>query len=483
MMWHIFCFMHHRHEIKYYDGVYSMEKFKKILIANRGEIAVRIIRTCRDMGIRTVAVYSQADTDALHVKLADDAFEIGPPEAVESYLNFDKIIHIARQSGADAIHPGYGFLAENPDFVERCEKEKIIFIGPSSECMSKAKPKNRARQLMKMINIPVTPGCDDAITNGTEEGTRRAREIAAEIGYPVIVKPSGGGGGIGIMMARNEDELSRAIKGAETRGRKAFGMSSFYIEKFLHGMKHVEFQVLADSHGNVVHLGERDCSIQRRFQKLVEEAPCPIVSPFWRMKMGAAAIDVALALDYVGALTVEFFYFPEERKFYFNEINSRLQVEHCVTEMVTGIDIIREQIRIAEGEELSFNQDDIRMNVHAIECRINAEDALRNFIPSPGVITRLRLPHGPGIRIDEGVYEGYTFPYYYDSLMMKLMSVGKTREDAIARMKRALGELELKGPKTTIPFHHVILSEEEFLSGDYTTDLADQPKIKHRLQI
>lgn len=459
-----------------------MEKFKKILIANRGEIAVRIIRTCRDMGIRTVAVYSQADTDALHVKLADDAFEIGPPEAVESYLNFDKIIHIARQSGADAIHPGYGFLAENPDFVERCEKEKIIFIGPSSECMSKAKPKNRARQLMKMINIPVTPGCDDAITNGTEEGTRRAREIAAEIGYPVIVKPSGGGGGIGIMMARNEDELSRAIKGAETRGRKAFGMSSFYIEKFLHGMKHVEFQVLADSHGNVVHLGERDCSIQRRFQKLVEEAPCPIVSPFWRMKMGAAAIDVALALDYVGALTVEFFYFPEERKFYFNEINSRLQVEHCVTEMVTGIDIIREQIRIAEGEELSFNQDDIRMNVHAIECRINAEDALRNFIPSPGVITRLRLPHGPGIRIDEGVYEGYTFPYYYDSLMMKLMSVGKTREDAIARMKRALGELELKGPKTTIPFHHVILSEEEFLSGDYTTDLADQPKIKHRLQ-
>lgn len=459
-----------------------MEKFKKILIANRGEIAVRIIRTCRDMGIRTVAVYSQADTDALHVKLADDAFEIGPPEAVESYLNFDKIIHIARQSGADAIHPGYGFLAENPDFVERCEKEKIIFIGPSSECMSKAKPKNRARQLMKMINIPVTPGCDDAVTNGTEEGTRRAREIAAEIGYPVIVKPSGGGGGIGIMMARNEDELSRAIKGAETRGRKAFGMSSFYIEKFLHGMKHVEFQVLADSHGNVVHLGERDCSIQRRFQKLVEEAPCPIVSPFWRMKMGAAAIDVALALDYVGALTVEFFYFPEERKFYFNEINSRLQVEHCVTEMVTGIDIIREQIRIAEGEELSFNQDDIRMNVHAIECRINAEDALRNFIPSPGVITRLRLPHGPGIRIDEGVYEGYTFPYYYDSLMMKLMSVGKTREDAIARMKRALGELELKGPKTTIPFHHVILSEEEFLSGDYTTDLADQPKIKHRLQ-
>ena len=247
-------------------------------------------------------------------------------------------------------------------------------------------------------------------------------------------------------------------------------------------MKHVEFQVLADQYGNVVHLGERDCSVQRRFQKLVEEAPCPIVSPFWRMKMGAAAIDVALALDYVGALTVEFFYFPEERKFYFNEINSRLQVEHCVTEMVTGIDIVREQIRIAEGEELSFNQDDIRIRVHAVECRINAEDALRNFIPSPGMIRKLILPHGLGIRIDEGIYEGYNFPFYYDSLMMKIMSVGKTRADAIARMQRALGEIELQGPKTTLPFHHVILKEEDFVSGNYTTDLADRPDIKNKLK-
>jgi acetyl-CoA carboxylase biotin carboxylase subunit len=248
-------------------------------------------------------------------------------------------------------------------------------------------------------------------------------------------------------------------------------------------MKHVEFQVLADQHGNVVHLGERDCSVQRRFQKLIEEAPCPIVNPFWRMKMGAAAIDVAFALEYAGALTVEFFYFPEERKFYFNEINSRLQVEHCVTEMVTGIDIIREQIRIAQGEELSFNQDDIRMNVHAIECRINAEDALRNFIPSPGVINKLRLPHGPGIRIDEGIYEGYNFPFYYDSLMMKIMSTGKTRADAIARMKRALGEMELKGIKTTMPFHNIILNNDEFVSGNYTTDLANQPEIKNMLKM
>ncbi|MHB8137121.1 MAG: acetyl-CoA carboxylase biotin carboxylase subunit [Smithellaceae bacterium] len=459
-----------------------MKKFKKILIANRGEIAVRIIRTCKDMGIRTVAVFSEADTDALHVKLADETYGIGQPEAAESYLNFEKIITVAKQSGVDAIHPGYGFLSENPDFVELCEKENIIFIGPSSQCMYKAKPKNRARQMMKMINIPVTPGCDNAITNANEEGIQHARKIAAEIGYPVIVKPSGGGGGIGIMIARNEEELGKAIAGAETRGRKAFGTSSFYIEKFLHGMKHVEFQVLGDQHGNVVHLGERDCSIQRRFQKLVEEAPCPIVSPFWRMKMGAAAIDVALALDYVGALTVEFFYFPEERKFYFNEINSRLQVEHCVTEMVTGIDIIREQIRIAEGEELSFNQDDIRMHVHAIECRINAEDALRNFIPSPGIIKKLLLPHGPGIRIDEGIYEGYNFPFYYDSLMMKIMSVGKTRADAIARMQRALSEVELQGPKTTLPFHHVILKEEDFVNGGYTTDLADRPDIRNKLK-
>ncbi len=459
-----------------------MEKFKKILIANRGEIAVRIIRTCKDMGIRTVAVYSQADADSLHVKLADEAYEIGPPEALESYLHFEKVIAVALESGAEAIHPGYGFLAENPEFVEICEERKIVFIGPSSQCMFKAKPKNRARQLMKMINIPVTPGCDEAITNGTEEGMRKATEIAAEVGYPVIVKPSGGGGGIGITIAKNEEELSRAIQSAETRGRKAFGMSAFYIEKYLSGMKHVEFQVLADRFGNVAHLGERDCSVQRRFQKLVEEAPCPIVSPFWRMKMGAAAIDVALALEYVGALTVEFFYFPETRTFYFNEINSRLQVEHCVTELVTGIDIVREQIRIAQGEELSFSQDDIRMNTHALECRINAEDARRNFMPSPGVIRQLRLPHGLGIRVDEGIYEGYDFPFHYDSLMLKLMSTGKTREVAIARMKRALGELETQGIKTTVPFHHVILEEEDFINGNYTTDLADRPEIRTKLK-
>jgi acetyl-CoA carboxylase biotin carboxylase subunit len=348
--------------------------------------------------------------------------------------------------------------------------------------MVKAKPKNKARQLMKMIHIPVTPGCDDAVTNGTEEGMRRAREIAGEIGYPVIVKPSGGGGGIGITIARNEAELDRAVENAETRGRKAFGMSSFYIEKFLSGMKHVEFQVLADKHGNVIHLGERDCSVQRRFQKLIEEAPCPIVSPFIRMKMGAAAIDVALALQYAGALTVEFFYFPETRTFYFNEINSRLQVEHCVTEMVTGFDIVREQIRIAAGEELSIHQDDVFMKKHALECRINAEDARRRFLPSPGRIDRLRLPHGMGIRIDEGIYEGYLFPIHYDSLMLKLMSVGETREEAIARMQRALGELKTEGVKTTVPFHHAVLEDEDFRCGSYTTSLSEKSEIGRRLR-
>jgi len=459
-----------------------MGNFKKILIANRGEIAVRIIRTCKDMGIRTVAVYSQVDEDALHVKLADEAYEIGPAEALQSYLDMEKVIDVAKHSGADAIHPGYGFLAENSQFVEMCEDRHMIFIGPSSQCMSKAKPKNKARQLMRMINIPVTPGCDEAIANAGEAGMKKAREIAAELGYPVIVKPSGGGGGIGIMIAGNENELNRAIRRVETRSRKAFGMTAFYIEKFLTGVKHIEFQILADQHGNVVHLGERDCSVQRRFQKLIEESPSPIVSPFLRMKMGAAAIDVALALEYVGALTVEFFYFPTTRTFYFNEINSRLQVEHCVTEMVTNIDIVKEQIRIAEGNPLSFCQDDIRMKGHALECRINAEDTLHNFMPSPGKIQQLRLPHGLGIRVDEGIYEGYTVPIHYDSLMLKLISVGKTREEAISRMKRALGELEMKGIKTTKPFHSIILEDEDFANGGYTTDLADKPEIKDKLK-
>ncbi|HOJ52446.1 MAG TPA: acetyl-CoA carboxylase biotin carboxylase subunit [Syntrophales bacterium] len=459
-----------------------MHRFKKILIANRGEIAVRIIRACKEMGIKSAVVFSEIDRNSLHVLLADEKYEIGPAPANESYLRMDKIIDTALRIKADAIHPGYGFLAENPEFSEKCEENGITFIGPPSHCMAKAKPKNRARQLMKMINIPVTPGFDEAIKDGSSSELNKAREIAAELGYPVIVKPSGGGGGIGIMKVDNEKELIASIEKTERHAISAFGTSYFYIEKFIRNAKHIEFQVLADRHGNVIHLGERDCSVQRRFQKLIEEAPCPIMTPFWRMKMGAAAIDVALALEYVGALTVEFFYLPEERKFYFNEINCRLQVEHGVTEVITGIDIVKEQILIAQGEELSIDQDDIRFMGHAVECRINAEDAKRNFMPSPGKINGLRLPQGPGIRVDEGIYEGYEIPYHYDSLLMKIISHGQNRKEAICRMKRAIEEMEIDGPKTTIPFHLTILDDEDFLSGEYTTDLATREQIWQKIK-
>ena len=370
--------------------------FKTILIANRGEIAVRIIRTCREMGIKTVAVYSEADADALHVKLADEAYPIGPPETAQSYLNMSKILETARTAKADAIHPGYGFLAENPEFAELCEAQKMTFIGPTSESMSKVKPKYAARNLMKLLNIPVVPGHDQVLTGDTGKNYSRISEVAENIGYPVIMKPSGGGGGIGMTIANNEKELVNAVLSVEARGQKLFGISSFYLEKCLTNFKHIEFQVLADKHGNVIHLGERECSVQRRFQKLIEEAPCSSLSPRLRMKMGGAALDIALALNYTNALTVEFFYVPKTDEFYFNEVNTRLQVEHCVTELVTDMDIVKEQIRIAAGEQLSYTQDDINRRGYAIECRITAENAAMNFLPSPGKITGLHLPHGPG---------------------------------------------------------------------------------------
>ena len=459
----------------------KMKTFKKILIANRGEIAVRIMRTCEDMGIQTVAIYSQADATAQHVKLADEAYEIGPAETLQSYLNINKVLDTAERCGAEAIHPGYGFLSENPEFAEMAEKRGITFIGPSSACMSKAKPKNRARQMMKMINIPVTPGSDEGITDIGPKGLKQARDIAAAIGYPVVVKPSGAGGGIGISVANNEKELDRAVEAARNRGRKAFGLSVFYIEKYLTNVKHVEFQVLADQFGNIIHLGDRDCSVQRRFQKLVEEAPCPMLTPYLRMKMGAAAIDVAMALNYVGALTVEFFYIPENgREFYFNEINSRLQVEHCITEMATEVDLVKAQIKIAAGNPLDIDQDDIRMQRYAIECRINAEDPV-TFLPSPGTINKLRLPLGPGVRIDEGVYEGYTVPHYYDSLLMKLICWGRTRDSAIGRMQRALKELRIEGIKTTTPILRAVLDDDDFQSGRYTTDLLNKNSIREKV--
>jgi acetyl-CoA carboxylase biotin carboxylase subunit len=456
--------------------------FRKILIANRGEIAVRIIRTCREMGVGTVAVYSEADADSLHVKLADEAYLIGPAEAEESYLNAEKILEAARKSEAEALHPGYGFLAENPEFVEMCEQRGLTFIGPPSQAMYKVKPKHAARHLMNLLNIPVVPGYDETLIDSTTERFKHIQDVADEIGYPVVIKPSGGGGGIGMVIARNREELGNAVHSVEGRGRKLFGVSSFYVEKLLSNIKHIEFQVLADKYGNVIHLGERDCSIQRRFQKLIEEAPCYILSPHLRMKMGAAALDIALAMQYVNAMTVEFFYLPETQEFYFNEVNTRLQVEHCVTELVTDVDIVKEQIRIAAGEPLTYTQDDINRKAWAIECRITAEDVARNFLPSPGQITGLHLPYGMGLRIDEGIYAGYTVPFYYDPLLLKVMTWGKTREEAILRMKRALREMSIEGIETNLAFHRLALDDELFQTGRYTTDFIEKEKIVSRVR-
>jgi acetyl-CoA carboxylase biotin carboxylase subunit len=456
--------------------------FRKIMIPNRGEIAVRIIRTCKEMGISTVVVYSDADADSLHVKLADEAYSIGPAEAAKSYLNTEKILEVAMRSKADALHPGYGFLAENPEFAEMCEKQGIVFIGPTSECMYKVKPKHRARQLMKMLNVPVIPGSDEPFTGLTDAKLAEIEQVAESIGYPIIIKPSGGGGGIGMVVAKNKAELEGAVRFGRERGKKSFGVPSFYVEKLLTGVKHIEVQVLADKYGNVIHLGERDCSVQRRFQKLIEEAPCQILSPHLRMKMYVTALDVAVALQYINALTVEFFYVPETQEFYFNEVNSRLQVEHCVTELAANVDIVKEQIRIAAGEHLSYNQDDIRLDAPSIDCRITAEDATRNFFPCPGKITGLRFPHGLGVRIDEGVYEGYELPHDYDSLLFKLLVRGKTREEAILRMQRALSEIKVEGIESTVLFHQVALDDETFRSGRHTTDFIQDRGIIKKVQ-
>ena len=434
------------------------------------------------MGISPVAVYSEVDADSLHVRLADEAYPIGPAETIHSYLNAEKILEVARMCKADAIHPGYGFLAENPGFVEMCEQQGLTFIGPPSQSMYKVKPKHAARNLMKLLNIPVVPGHDHILLNSTTAGFRQVQEVAEIIGYPIIVKPSGGGGGIGMTIAHNREELGNAVRSVEGRGRKLFGVSSFYIEKYLTNIKHIEFQVLADKYGNVIHLGERDCSIQRRFQKLIEEAPCSILSPHLRMKMGAAALDIALAMKYVNAMTVEFFYLPQTQEFFFNEVNTRLQVEHCVTELVTDVDIVREQIKIAAGEPLTYTQDDINRKAWAIECRITAEDVARNFLPSPGQITGLHLPHGPGLRIDEGIYEGYTIPFYYDPLLCKMMTWGKTRDEAILRMKRAMNETRIEGIVTNLPFHRVALEDTQFNNGQYTTDFIEKQHIVKKVR-
>lgn len=453
--------------------------FKKILVANRGEIALRAVRECKELGISSVAVFSEADSDALFVKQADEAYSIGESYATKSYLDMDKILLTAKLSKAEAIYPGYGFLSENPKFVMACEQEGIKFIGPCAKAMSKAKPKHRARSLMKENGIPVVPGTDEALDGNANLSD--VFEMVEQIGYPVIVKPSGAGGGIGIKVAWNKDELAETMKYAESRGSSAFGMASFYIEKYLTNIKHIEFQVLADEHGNMVHFGERECSVQRRYQKLIEEAPSTMMTKELRDKMGADAVKVARVLGYSNALTVEFVYSMDTGEYYFGECNTRLQVEHPITEKITGVNLVKEQIRIAAGEKLGYTQDDIHFKGWAIECRINAEDPSMGFMPSPGLITAYLPPGGWGVRIDSGVYAGYNVPHYYDSLLVKLISWDTTREKAINCMKRALDEFVIEGLKTNIPFHKLALCAQNFVTGDYTTRFLEESDVMQKI--
>jgi acetyl-CoA carboxylase biotin carboxylase subunit len=442
--------------------------FKKILIANRGEIAVRVERACREMGIPTVAVYSEVDRHALHVRCADEAFLIGPAPAAESYLVIDKIIGVAKKSGAEAIHPGYGFLAENPRFADRCEAEKIKLIGPSAHAMRTMGSKTVARKTVQSAGVPVVPGTVDPIS--TEEEVLR---IAKEIGFPVMLKATSGGGGKGMRLVREEGELHSALRMAKSEAKSAFSDDSIYLEKYIEQPRHVEIQILGDRQGNYVHLCERECSIQRRHQKVIEESPSVIVTQEMRAAMGKVAIEAARAVKYEGAGTCEFLV-DAKRNFYFLEMNTRLQVEHPVTEMVTGIDIVKEQIRIAAGEKISVRQEDIRQTGHAIECRVYAEDPDRNFMPCPGLVTSLRTPGGPGVRDDSGVFEGFEIPIYYDPIISKLVVWGKDRSEAIARMKRALNEYVVTGVKTTIPFHIRVMNNRHFIEGSFDTNFIDE---------
>jgi acetyl-CoA carboxylase biotin carboxylase subunit len=441
--------------------------FRKILVANRGEIALRIIRACREMGIRTVAVYSQADSESLHVKLADEAYCIGPAPANRSYLHIPAIISTAVVTGAEAIHPGYGFLAENSNFAEICQDHRIKFIGPSVDAINSMGDKASARDTMKRAGVPVVPGSD-----GLVEDEEEALSIAEKIGYPVIIKATAGGGGKGMRIAADAEQLSRSIAAARSEAQAAFGDAGVYIEKYLKPIRHIEIQVLADRFGNCIHLGERDCSVQRRHQKLIEEAPSPVLSVEMRNKMGGAAVLAAQNIGYEGAGTVEFIY--ANNSFYFMEMNTRIQVEHPVTEMITGIDIVKEQIHIAAGERLSIKQADIKFNGHAIECRVNAEDPDRNFLPCPGRIDAYIAPGGPGVRVDSHCYPGYSIPQFYDSLVSKLIVWGNNREEAIQRMQRALDEYAITGINTTIPFHQKVLANAFFQRGEVTTDFIEK---------
>ena len=441
---------------------------KKLLIANRGEIAVRIIRACREMGIESVAVFSEADREALHVQLADEAYCIGPILSKDSYLNVTNIISVAKLTGCDAIHPGYGFLAENADFAELCRECNITFVGPSPEAITKMGTKDIARETMREAGVPIVPG-STGIINDIDE----ALELVKEIQYPVIIKATAGGGGKGIRVAKNEQELIKGISITQQEALTAFGNPGVYIEKYIEDFRHVEIQVLADSYGNTIHLGERDCSIQRRLQKLLEETPSPALDGEIRTEMGNAAVKAAKAVDYSGAGTVEFIYDYRNRKYYFMEMNTRIQVEHPVTELVTGIDLIKEQIRVASGEKLSVNQQEVTFTGWAIECRINAENPEKNFMPSAGKINMYLPPGGFGVRIDSAAYPGYTIPPYYDSMIAKVITYGSSREEAISRMKRALSEFVIEGVHTTIPFHLKLLEHDAFVEGQFNTKFLE----------
>ena len=443
---------------------------KKVLIANRGEIAVRIIRACKELGIKSVAVYSEADADALHVKLADEAYCIGPKLSKDSYLSFPALLSVAEKTGADGIHPGYGFVSENADFAEACENAGIKFIGPSSDSIKIMGIKDVARTTMEAAGVPLVPG------TGIVPDIETGKEWAAKIGYPVIIKATAGGGGKGIRVARTEEDLVKGIDITQKEAAAAFGNPGVYLEKFIEYFRHCEIQVLADGYGNVVHLGERDCTVQRRMQKLVEEAPSPALSSERRAEMGAAAVKAAQACNYEGAGTIEFIYDYQEDKFYFMEMNTRIQVEHPVTEMISGVDLVQQQLKIASGEKLPFTQDDIKLNGWAIECRINAENAYKNFMPSAGTVDTYVTPGGYGVRIDSAVYAGYTIPPYYDSMVAKLIVHANTREEAIAKMNRALSEFEVSGPgiNTTIPFHQALMNNDVFKSAQFNTKFLEE---------
>lgn len=450
-------------------------QFSKILIANRGEIALRILRACEEMGIATVAVHSTVDRDALHVQLADEAVCIGEPPSSKSYLNIPRIIAAALTRNATAIHPGYGFLAENARFAEICADHEIAFIGPSPEAMRAMGDKSTAKETMIRAGVPTVPGSD-----GLLQDEREAQAIASQIGYPVMIKATAGGGGRGMRLVRHDSELGRLFLAAQGEAEAAFGNPGLYLEKFVESPRHIEFQIMADSYGNVIHLGERDCSIQRRHQKLLEEGPSPALTPELREKMGAAAVMAAKSIDYVGAGTVEFL-LAQNGEFYFMEMNTRIQVEHPVTEMITGLDLVAEQIRVAQGEKLQLTQDQVVLRGHAIECRINAEDPDHDFRPAPGRISGYLPPGGPGVRMDSHVYTDYQIPPYYDSLIGKLIVWGPDRPTAINRMKRALRECALTGLPTTIGFHQKILETKEFLKGEVYTNFVEQVMLPRAL--